>query len=108
MAKAARRYDIFLPLTDNAGNPFPDALFDEVEGRLIDRFGGLTTQQREFPFRGTWQEAAHIYHDDVIVMTALDFRQQGSTRFIASLKRELLKEFQQLEILITEQSLRVR
>ena len=40
-------------------------------------------------------------------MTVLDFRRQGSTRFIGRLKRELLQEFEQLEILITEQSLRV-
>jgi hypothetical protein len=107
MAKSARRYDIYLPLTDNDDRLFPDTLLDRVERRLLEHFGGLTVQQRTFPFRGIWQEAARVYHDDVIVMTALDFRPRGSTRFIAVLKRELLEEFQQLEILITEQSLRV-
>jgi hypothetical protein len=38
----------------------------------------------------------------VIIMTVLDFRRQGSTRFIAGLKQDLLREFEQLEILITE------
>jgi hypothetical protein len=40
-------------------------------------------------------------------MTVLDFRRHGSTRFIAQLKQALLREFEQEEILITEQTLRV-
>src|SRR5947199_8065647 len=106
-ARAARRYDIYLPLTDNAGRLYADATFDAVERRLVDHFGGLTTQQREFPLRGIWQGESRLYLDQVIVMTALDFRRQGSTRFIANLKQDLLDEFDQLAILITEQPLRV-
>ena len=86
-AKAARRYDLFLPLTDNSGRPFPDALFDRVERGLVAHFGGLTTQQREFPLRGIWQGAAQLFLDQVVVMTVLDFRRRGSTRFIAGLKK---------------------
>jgi hypothetical protein len=67
----------------------------------------LTTHQREFPLRGIWQGEARIYHDQVVILTALDFRRRGSTRFITQLKQVLLREFEQLEILITEQSLRV-
>jgi hypothetical protein len=107
MAKSARRYDIYLPLTDNAGRHFPDAFFDEVEGRLVDRFGGLTSQQRQFPLRGIWQGTSRLYLDQVVVMTVLDFRRPGSTRFIAQLKQTLLQQFAQEEILITEQALRV-
>src|SRR5947207_14363572 len=107
MARSARRYDLYLPLTDNAGRPFDDALFDAVERRLLDRFGGLTSQQRDFPLRGIWQGKTRLYLDQVIVMTVLDFRRQGSARFIAGLKKALLREFDQLEILITEQSLRL-
>ncbi|HUG91007.1 MAG TPA: hypothetical protein VML55_09250 [Planctomycetaceae bacterium] len=107
MAKSARRYDLYLPLTDNSGRAVPDPLFDSVERRLVGHFGGLTTQQREFPLRGIWQGETRLFLDQVIVMTVLDFRRHGSARFLASLKKKLLKEFDQLEILITEQSLRV-
>jgi hypothetical protein len=107
MARSARRYDVYLPLTDNAGRPFPDALFDDVEGRLIDRFGGLTSQQRQFPLRGIWQGTSRLYLDQVVVMTVLDFRRQGSARFITQLKKSLLERFDQEEVLITEQVLRV-
>jgi hypothetical protein len=107
MPRAARRYDLYLPLTDNAGHPLGDDLFDALERRLLDRFGGLTSQQRDFPLRGIWQGESRLYLDQVIVMTVLDFRRQGSARFIGQLKKVLLREFDQLEILITEQSLRV-
>lgn len=107
MARSARRYDFYLPLIDNDGRPFAAELFDDVERRLLAHFGGLTTQQREFPLRGIWQGDTRIYLDLVIIMTTLDFHRQGSARFVAQLKRELLRTFEQLEILITEQPLRV-
>lgn len=107
MARSARRYDLYLPLADNAGRPIADAVFDVVEKRLVTQFGGLTSQQRDFPLRGIWQGEAQLYLDQVIIMTVLDFRRQGSTRFLAQLKKDLLRDFDQLEILITEQALRV-
>ncbi|HEV3145730.1 MAG TPA: hypothetical protein VGZ47_17715 [Gemmataceae bacterium] len=107
MAKAARRYDIYLPLKFNDGRPIPREHFDKVEGRLLERFEGVTSQRRDFPLRGVWQGEAQLYIDEVIIMTVLDFRPRGSTQFIAGLKRDSLREFDQLEILITESELRV-
>ncbi len=107
MAKAARRYDLYLPLTYNDGRSIPDEHFDTVERRLLARFGGVTSQRRDFPLRGVWLGETQLYHDQVIVMTALDFRRLGSMRFVVQLKRDLLRAFDQLEILITESSLRV-
>jgi hypothetical protein len=107
MPRSARRYDLYLPLADNDGRPIPDEVFKGVQRRLLARFGGLTVQQRAFPLEGIWQGSNRLYLDLVIIMTALDFRRQGSTRFIAQLKQALLREFEQLEILITEQPLRV-
>lgn len=74
---------------------------------MLKRFGGVTSQQRDFPLRGIWQGETQLYFDQVIVMTALDFRPRGSSGFITELKRDLKREFDQLEILITESSLRV-
>ena len=107
MAKTASRYDIYLPLTFNNGRPIPDEHFDAVERRLLARFDGVTSQQRDFPLRGIWQGETQLYFDQVIVMTVLDFRRTGSSRFIGQLKRDLLHTFDQLEILITESELRV-
>jgi hypothetical protein len=107
MARSARRYDLYLPLTYNDGRSIPDELFRSVQRRLLARFGGLTAHQRDFPLNGIWQGGTRLYLDQVIIMTVLDFRPPGSPRFIAQLKTALLREFDQLEILITEQSLRV-
>ena len=107
MAKAARRYDFYLPIAFNDGRPIPEAQFYAVENRLLDRFGGVTAQQREFPLRGIWFGGSQQYLDQVIIMTALDFRRKGSAAFIADIKRDLLHDFDQLAILITEAPLKV-
>jgi hypothetical protein len=107
MARSARRYDLYLPLTYNDGRPIEDEKFDAVERRLLERFGGLTSQQRDFPLRGIWQGETRLYFDQVILMTVLDFRRRGSTRFPAQLKTALLQEFDQEALLITESPLRV-
>jgi hypothetical protein len=54
MARSARRYDFYLPLTYNDGSPIPDEKYDALERRLVAHFGGLTAQQRDFPFKGIW------------------------------------------------------
>ncbi len=107
MARSARRYDLYLPLTYNDGRPVEDEKFDAVERRLLVQFGGLTAQQRDFPLRGIWQGETRLYFDQVILMTVLDFRRQGSNGFLKQLKADLLQQFAQVEILITESSLRV-
>jgi hypothetical protein len=107
MARIARRYDLYLPLADNSGRPFSDSAFDGVERKLLQRFGGLTSNQRQFPLRGIWEGAGRLFLDQVVIMTVFDFRRQGSASFIARLKQNLLREFKQLEIFITEESLRV-
>jgi hypothetical protein len=107
MARSACCYDIYLPLTNNEGVLFPDRHYLAVEERLFARFGGFTSQQRQFPFRGAWKTGSQVFYDQVIVITALDFRRGGSARFIAQLKAEMLPQFEQLEILITETALRV-
>src|SRR5437764_8061567 len=107
MAKSARRYDLYLPLTYNDGRLIEDDKFDAVERRLLAQFDGLTAQQRDFPLRGIWQGETRLYFDQVILMTVLDFRPRGSGRFLRQFKTFLLREFDQLEILITESPLRV-
>src|SRR2546426_694667 len=107
MARFARRYDIYLPVTYNVGCRIPDKKFRLLARSLAARFGGLTMQQRKFPLEGIWQGEAGVFFDRMIVMTVLDFRTGGSGRFIADLKKQLLAEFEQLEILITQSPLRV-
>ena len=57
--------------------------------------------------RGIWQGTGEVFLDDVVVLIALDVRRNGSERFIAALKSELLRQLDQLEILITEVKSRI-
>lgn len=107
MARSARRYDVFLPINYNDGRPIPKERFQAVEERLLARFGGVTSHQRDFPLRGVWQGESCLYLDEVVIITVLDFHRGGSARFIRDLKTSLLRDFDQLEILITESMLRV-
>jgi hypothetical protein len=102
----ARRYDFYLPLTFNDGRTIERHKFMALEETLMDRFQGITSQRREFPFQGIWQ-AEKRYYDDVILIAVLDFRPRGSSQFVSRLKKQLLEDFDQLEILITETLLRV-
>jgi hypothetical protein len=49
MPKSARRYDFYLPVTDNQGRRIREEIFDALERRLVARFGGMTSHQRTFP-----------------------------------------------------------
>ena len=96
MPRSARRYDLYLPLTHNDGRLIADELFKGVQHRLLARFGGLTAQQREFPLQGIWQGDTRLYLDQVIIMTALDFRRQGSARFIAQAQTDASAEIRSI------------
>jgi hypothetical protein len=92
MARAARRYDLCLPITYNDGRRIEPELLDAVENHLLDRFVGLTVQQRKFPPRGIWQGQTQLFFDKILLITALDFRPRGSMRFMARLKVQLLAD----------------
>jgi hypothetical protein len=107
MPRAARRYDVYLPLQFNDGRRIPRRRFYDLEQQMLARFRGVTSMQEKFPLSGAWLGESKLYIDQVIVVTALDFRRRGSSRFVARLKRQLIESFQQLEILITETAVRV-
>ena len=44
---------ILLPLTDNAGRPYPDDLLQGIQSELSQCFGGLTAYRRA-PAKGVW------------------------------------------------------
>ena len=47
---------ILIPVFDNAGQRFGQALFEEVRTQLIERFGGLTAFVQS-PALGLWKDA---------------------------------------------------
>jgi hypothetical protein len=104
MARPIRSIDVYLPLEYNDGRSIPESKFASVEDELLSRFGGVTATQRAFPLQGVWQSGSEVYHDRVVVLSAVDFREDTQLeclRYLERLKTRLKKKFDQLEILIT-------
>src|SRR5947209_4047745 len=104
MARPIRSIEIYLPLDYNDGRPIPASKYISLQQELLDRFGGVTSVQRQFPLQGVWQSEREVYHDRVVVFTIMDFRQETQLeclRYLERLKSRLKKKLDQLEILIT-------
>ncbi len=104
MARPIRSIEVYLPLDYNDGRPIPEAKYVSIQEELLNRFGGVTSVQRQFPLQGVWQSGTDIYHDRVVVFSVMDFgegTQLACLRYLERLKGRLKKKFDQLEILIT-------
>jgi hypothetical protein len=74
----------------------------------VDRFGGYTATQRQFPLKGIWKSGAARYEDRVLVFGVMDFSKRSdfdTLRYLQSLKTRLKKKLDQLDILITRHEL---
>lgn len=103
MARPIRSIDVYLPLDCNDGRPIPESKYVALQQELLNRFGGVTSVQRQFPLQGVWQSGADVYHDRVVVFSVMDFREETQLeclRYLEKLKGRLKKRFDQLEILI--------
>jgi hypothetical protein len=62
--------EVLLPLRDNEGEPFGQALFAEVREELVERFGGLTAFTRS-PAEGLWDEGGERSRDEIVVLEVM-------------------------------------
>jgi hypothetical protein len=89
---------LFLPLRDNAGMPFPPALYGAVRTELTDAFGGVTAYQRA-PATGLWEDGKDaVRRDDLVLFEAMveTLERDWWTRYAA----DLAGRFRQQEILV--------
>jgi hypothetical protein len=108
MARPISGIDIYLPLDFNDGRAIPETKYVSLQQELLDRFGGVTSTQRQFPLQGLWQSGAETYQDRVVILSVMNFREESqfqTLRYLESLKKRLKRKFDQLEILITVQEL---
>jgi hypothetical protein len=104
MARPIRNIEIYLPLEYNDGRPVPESKYISIQQELLNRFGGVTSVQRQFPLQGVWRSGTAIYHDRVVVFSVMDFREETQLQclhYVERLKGRLKKKMDQLEILIT-------
>ncbi|WP_243373192.1 hypothetical protein [Geotalea sp. SG265] len=90
---------LLLPLCDNDGHPFPQAMYLRVRDELTEHFGGITTYVRS-PAEGLWKEGKTGTVRDEIVIYEVMARE---------LDRDWWKAFRErLEHLFRQESLVVR
>jgi hypothetical protein len=99
-----KEYDIFLPLFYNDGTPIEDEKFRHLQTQLFRQFGGLTYFPQ--PNEGLWESGGVTYHDEIVIYRVIAKTARAARRFLRELKKELLLELQQEEILIVERDVR--
>ena len=107
MSKVAKRYEIYLPVRYNDGTEIEPEKFERVERELVERFGGVTSVQRQFPLRGVWKGEKQTYLDLVVIFTVIDLSGADVGEFFTSYKEKLKSSFRQEEVLITVHELMV-
>ncbi|HEX2079765.1 MAG TPA: hypothetical protein VHG08_18765 [Longimicrobium sp.] len=90
--------EVFLPLRDGQGTPFPRAALDRVRRELTERYGGVTAHLRA-PAAGAWKdEEGDVERDDVVIVeVVVDELDRG---WWAGYRRELEERFRQDEVLV--------
>ena len=108
MARPIRGIDIYLPLDFNDGRHIPESKYVSLQRELLNRFGGVTSTQRQFPLQGLWHAGTEIFQDRVVIFSVMSFREESQLRslqYLERLKKRLKIKFDQLEILITVQEM---
>ena len=90
--------EIFLPLRDGEGKPFPRDALDRVRHELTERFGGVTAHLRA-PAAGAWKDdEGDVARDDVVIVEVMD--DDADRAWWADYRRALESRFRQDEIVI--------
>jgi hypothetical protein len=97
--------EVFLPIKDNQGNPFPQKIFDRIRQELTDRFGGVTAFMRA-PAVGLWaDQEGKVRRDDIVVFEVMT--DALDREWWAACRRRLEAELAQDSILIRAASVEV-
>lgn len=89
---------MFLPIYDQKGAPFPSQHFLDLRQELTEKFGGVTTYSRS-PVKGLWKEADNsVVADEMIIYEIMI--EELDTAYWNRLKIRLQDLFRQDEILM--------
>ena len=96
---------IFLPLHDNHGEPFPFRQFEQVKERLVKKFGGVTAFVSS-PGEGVWRESPkHFIKDDVVTFEVMS--ESLDRDWWSAYKEELEESFRQKELIIRKMQIEI-
>ena len=95
-----REFDLFVPLFHNDGRPIKPELFQQLQGRLLVEFDGVTFFPQ--PNKGFWKMGGVVFHDEIVVYRVLAEKRGRALRFLSRLKKWMERALEQEEILIIE------
>lgn len=96
---------IYLPLNEEEGKPFPEALYQKVKKELTEKFGGLTMYTRA-PATGLWKaDERRTSVDDILIYEVLTA--DVDEQFWSNYKNVLKAQFRQDDVLIRCNAIRV-
>jgi hypothetical protein len=90
--------ELFIPLQDKEGVPFPRVRYASIEKELSERFGGVTSYPRT-PATGLWETANSAPQRDELLVYEVMTGELDRTWW-AAFRATLEKVFQQERILI--------
>ena len=93
---------ILLPLQNEGGEAFPAESYDRLAQRLTERFGGVTSFTRA-PGEGRWKNHGATQHDEIVVIEIM--AEQVDRPWWSQLRRDLMREFRQEDIVIRSQAI---
>jgi hypothetical protein len=96
---------VFPPLRDNQGEPFPFRQFEQVKERLAKKFGGVTAFLNS-PGQGVWRESPQNFiKDDVLTFEVMSESLDGD--WWSAYKEELERGFRQSALVIRKMQIEI-
>jgi hypothetical protein len=94
------RFELMIPLADNAGRPFPWPKIERVSQALLQRFEGCRSQPLT-PHLGLWKYRGVVYREGLLLFIVDTPRSDESLAWMIAYKNRLKRQFSQLEIYLS-------
>ncbi len=91
------RFELLIPLADNAGRPFPWAKLERVANTLTRHFEGCRCQPLA-PHLGMWRHRGIVYREGLLLFTVDAPRSDESLDWMLSYKERLQRQFNQVAV----------
>src|SRR4051812_45224911 len=95
-----REFEVYVPLLYNDGSPVEPQKLNRLKARLVEVFGGLTHFPQEN--EGLWKIGNFTYRDKIVILRVLSADVAKAHGFFTGLKREMLEDWGQEDVLIIE------
>jgi len=102
-----RKYEIYLPLKYNNGEPIESVKISDICDELAEAFGAITVSPLTAPHQGRWKYGGVEFIDDIIKIEIVTKSDRVTRQFFKTFKERLKKSLRQIDILITTHGIQV-